>query len=80
MVVDELQSQNNTSVGVVTNYAVDEQSGEVSIFVSLFVPNKAGHTVTWVSLRQTKVYANLSLGLVSQKWLEKLQIHDADTI
>lgn len=53
MVVDELQNQNNTSVGVVTNYAVDEQSGEVSIFVSLFIPNKAGHTVTWVSLRQT---------------------------
>ena len=45
MVVDELQNQNSTSVGVVTNYAVDEQSGEVSIFVSLFIPNKAGHTV-----------------------------------
>lgn len=67
-------------MGVVTNYKVDEQSGDVLIFVSLFIPNKTGHTVTWVSLGKTKVYADLSLGLVSQKWLEKLQIHDTETL
>ena len=41
------------------------------LFVSLFIGSKPGRTTVWVPLSQTKVYADLSLGLVSQKWLEK---------
>lgn len=55
----------------------DEQ--DVLLFICLFVNNtrKQSRQTTWVNLSHVHVYADLSFGLVSQKWLEKFPIHDA---
>ena len=58
------QDRDSTSVGIVTNYTTDSEN-EVLLFVSLFISSKPGRTTAWVPLSQTKVYADLSLGLVS---------------
>ena len=78
---DEETDNSNTSVGILTNYKVIKEEGreEVLLFISLFASGKSrpGRTIAWVRLSDTEVYADLSLGLVSQKWLEKFQIHDS---
>lgn len=67
------------SVGIVTNYKVvvpnpaaanqdqNQPEEEILLFVSLFISGKSrpGRTTAWVPLNRTKVYADLSLGLVS---------------
>ena len=85
MASDEESQPNFTSAGILTNYTIEkdtalgaDQGYEIKLFVSLFIGSKPGRTTTWVPLSQTKVYADLSLGLVSQKWLEKSQTHDSD--
>ena len=52
-----------------TNPDVPDQ---ILLFVTLLISAKPGRSTAWVSLEETKVYADLSLGLISQKWLEKL--------
>ena len=85
MVSDGESQPNYTSAGIVTNYTIEkdatmnaDQSYEIKLFISMFIGKKPGRTTTWVSLSQTKVYADVSLGLVSQKWLEKSHTHDSD--
>ena len=39
---------------------------------------KSHRNTVWLSLEKTEVYADLSLGLVSQKWLEKFPIHEGN--
>jgi len=79
--------QEDKSLGIVTNYKVvkksalaveDQKSLDVLAFVTLFSSSKEGLNTAWVSLKDTCVYADLSLGQVSQKWLEKFQVHDYD--
>ena len=64
--------------GIITNYKVvrskapvEEEKDEILLFVNLFISAKTGSSTAWVSLKTTKVFADLSMGFVSQKWLEK---------
>jgi len=50
MVKNDERDLSTTSVGIVTNYKANEQNGDISVFVSLFISNKPGRTVAWVSL------------------------------
>lgn len=82
------------SVGIVTSFkvikapkpslALDDETSqledEVLLFMSLLVGSKPSKTTAWVSLREHKVYANVSLGFVSQRWLEKFQPHHSGSV
>ena len=77
---DDDGDHSDVSVGILTNFKVvrEEENEEILLFISLFVSSKSkpARTTAWVKLGETKVTADLSLGFVSQKWLERFQIHD----
>ena len=70
-----------SKLGILANYSVERETGEVKVFINLFkTRNPHISSTAWVSLSTVKVYADISLGLVSQQWLETFSTHDVDTI
>ena len=68
-------------LGILVNYAVEKESSELKVFINLFkTKNPRIQATKWVSLSKNQVYSDLSLGLVSQQWLESFATHDIDSV
>ena len=75
------QDKSAAKIGVLVNYQVDKESNETVAIVNVFkTKNPRQHPVLWVPIKKVKMHADLSLGLVSQQWLETNATHDTDCI
>jgi len=68
-------------IGVLVNYWVDKESNETMAIVNVFkTKNPRQHPVLWVPIKKVKMQADLSMGMVSQQWLETNATHETDSI
>ena len=64
--VPESEGQSQSRLGILASFTTEKETKEVLAFVALFKTKTSRKAVAWVPLSEVKLYADLSLGLVSQ--------------
>jgi hypothetical protein len=75
----ESEGQSQARLGILASFITEKETKEVLAFVTLFKTKTSRKAVAWVPLSKVKMYADLSLGLVSQQWLETYGTHESES-